>query len=543
MNTKRAIAAIESILTARMGSMGKLICEKERSSLGKPAEAMGADDIDTYIMRIVEAISPVMGRVKAHEVGNELSGAALSALYGGEGAAGTARERKFQVIQAFIIYSDGRLLAHTSAQSDASIDKEIVSSMLTAVQSFVAESLGKGDAGALDELRYGNTKILISREGGVSMAVVVAGEDFGPVRHYMRQALKEANEFYSSTLASWSGNTDDVKGLQYYTDVICLTGPVPPGEGAGEEQAEVAAPAAVQPQEARPSTDGSPGMLISSEVEFYGGYIRLKAGVKNHMPTVVTNVAMKLAYDEGALRLDRVEPLYEVKGGEIILGNIGSQEKKSVSVNLDPLICMDSYIDGLVSFRDAAGSLETVKMKRKLVSVVCPMLFTDGEVNVAMLKRLVEQQLHQHDSRMFKIPPQLSGETVLAIGKGAVSRHDIRLVREFRKKGEPYSAEAWYHAHIKGRSDTVVVRVSVWKESNAMELFVASESLLVITGLLAELRHDIGEELEKRSLMRDALQQLIDRDAVSAARHQPLLLSKEGESEAGAGETEQNVRR
>jgi hypothetical protein len=220
VSIRPGVNAIQSVLNARMGSMGNLICDRELTGLGKTPDTLTAEDLDTYIMRLVEAISPVLGRAKAHEVGNDMSSAALSALYGAEGGPAQREAQKFSVVQAFLIYTDGRLLAHTSAAGDMGVDKDIVSSMLTAVQNFVAESLGKGDTGALDELRYGNTKILIAREKDVSMAVVVTGQHFEPVRHYMSQSLKEMTKHYGTVLANWTGNQSHVKGLQYYTDVL-----------------------------------------------------------------------------------------------------------------------------------------------------------------------------------------------------------------------------------------------------------------------------------------------------------------------------------
>lgn len=530
-----AVNVIRSVLTSRIGSMAGLLCDNELAAMGKNPDTLSTEDLDAYIMRLVEAVSPLLGRTKAREAGNEMSAAALSVLYGVEGGTGGARVHKFKVVQAYIIYSDGRLIAHNAEAEDSGLDKDIVSSMLTAVQNFVAESLGKDDTGALDELRYGNTKILIARETDVSMAVVVTGEQFEPVRTFMAQALKDVTRLYGPVLKDWSGNLAVVQGIQYYLDVLCLSGPIP--LEAVEMPVEAASPS--PHGGTAEETSCSDSINVASELEFYGGFIRLKIGVKNRMSMVITNVTLRISYDEGAFRYDHVEPIFDFKGGDVLLGNIGAGEKKSMALFLDPLICMDSYIDGLLTYRDASGNLDTVKMKRKLVSVVCPMLFTNGEMNVAMLKRMVEAELHQQDTRAFKIPPDMTGETALAIARAAVGRHDLKMIREFRRKGEPFAAELWFHARIKGREEKVVVRTSIIKDAGVMELFVASESLLVITGLLAELRHDVSAELEKRGLPKESLQQITDKNALTEVLNRVPLLMQGDPAEFPPGETEQ----
>jgi hypothetical protein len=277
---------------------------------------------------------------------------------------------------------------------------------------------------------------------------------------------------------------------------------------------------------------------LASELEFYQGFVRVKVSVKNSMPTVVRNTSLRMIFNDKVLRLDRIEPDYPMEGHEIILGDIEPREKKTVALLLDPQICTESYLEGLFVFKDAQGQLDAVKMPRKLVSVVCPIMYTEHNVNVAMLKRMIMDELDKKDSKVFTLPSRISPEDAFRIGKAAVEHHDMKLVRELINR-EPFLAEAWYYGVVKGREnkDKLVVRVRVLGEKRVLEFHVACRSTLLLTGMLAELKVDLNHELEDNK--RETMKQVISAEEVTAVSQIRSLLDKMAESERTAGETEQ----
>jgi hypothetical protein len=102
-----------------------------------------------------------------------------------------------------------------------------------------------------------------------------------------------------------------------------------------------------------------------------------------------------------------------------------------------------------VTFKDARGNIETLKMPRKLTSVVCPILFTEENINTAMLKRMAADELDKKDSKVFTVPSTMTTEKAFEVGKAAVQHHDVRLVRELKEE-KPFRAEAWYFGKAKG---------------------------------------------------------------------------------------------
>ena len=131
---------------------------------------------------------------------------------------------------------------------------------------------------------------------------------------------------------------------------------------------------------------------IKRETEFYQGFIRLNMSVLNKVSSVVTDVSLDFIYEDALLRIDHHEPLYEVKNGKILLGNINDGTSKSIAVYFDPLMCTKSAeINCHITYRDSLGNLVFTPMERKFISVVCPILKTDFDINVGVLKEFIEK--------------------------------------------------------------------------------------------------------------------------------------------------------
>ncbi|MEW5760432.1 MAG: PKD domain-containing protein, partial [Candidatus Thermoplasmatota archaeon] len=418
-------------------------------------------------------------------------------------------KEKFTIEDTFLIYKDdGRLIQHTTRRLKPDMDEEIFASMLTAIREFVKDSLGKEEVLELGGMEYGENKILFESGKYVIIAVVISGKEPIWLKEDMKDVVRNIEAEYASVLPSWDGTGEKLTGLKRFLTDLC-------------------AKRVLEEVEEKPKVY----VQLICELEFYEGFVRLKIASKNNSEAVVTNSILKVIYNEEALRFDHMEPEYQMKGGEILLGNIETKEKKTIAIYFDPQICMESYIDATLTFKDCKGNIEVAKMRRKKVAVVCPIMHTDENINTAMLKRLIEEELVQKDSKIFTMP-NLEYEKVFQLAKRAIQRHDVKLVREFFEK-EPYSAESWYFGKIKERKDKVVIRASVREESKTIEFFVASDSILVITGLLAELRKDFMEELKIENL---TTEQVIDKKIVNRIIGMRKLIEKSADVEIPAQE-------
>ena len=420
----------------------------------------------------------------------------------------------FAVEDIFLTYRDGRLVMHTTRRLKADMDVDIMTSMLTAVQEFIKESFGKAEGQELGSMEFGESKILLQKGKFIALAAVIEGPEAPGFRDEMKAAVNNIESEFGSVLPKWDGTVQKLAGVKRFLAQL----------------------GAYKPAEA-PSPEAQKGEVsLKSELEFYQGFVRLKVAVKNSMKSVITHVGFKIIYDKDTMRLDHVEPELQIEGADVQLGIVGPREKKSVAFYLDPQICTESYLEGILNYKDAEGNLETIKMPRKMASVVCPILFTDENINTAMLKRMATEELDKKDTKVFSVPALIGPQKAFEIAKAAIQHHDLRLVRELKNE-RPFEAEAWYYGKAKGREDKVIVRARVIADKNFLEFFVASNSILMLTGMLAELKSDLNKEIEIRKV-RMGMKQVTDQKEVDAMTTIRTLLEKATESEIDAGETE-----
>ena len=83
----------------------------------------------------------------------------------------------FMVAEIFLIHrTSGLLLLHISWQSEIdTADADLIGGLLTAIRDFVQEAFGRGQEEQLDEIHYGDLRILIEAASEVYLGVVVEG--------------------------------------------------------------------------------------------------------------------------------------------------------------------------------------------------------------------------------------------------------------------------------------------------------------------------------------------------------------------------------
>jgi hypothetical protein len=407
----------------------------------------------------------------------------------------------FAVEDIFLMYRDGRLIHHSTRRLKADMDVDVVTSMLTAVQEFIKESFGKAAGEELGSMEFGESKIMLQKGKYIILAAVISGPEAPGFRDELRSAVKNVEGEFGAILPDWNGTIASLAGAKKFLTSL------------GTYQPVAAAPAKTKEE-----------VSLKAELEFYQGFVRLKVAVKNSMSTFIMGAVFKPIFSEKALKLYSIEPDYEVKGDEIHLGNVEPNEKKTVALYLDPQICTESYIEGILSYKDAHGNLATLMLPRKLAAVVCPILFTDENINTAMLKRMAADELDKKDTKVFSIPANLTPQKAFEIAKGAAQHHDLRLVREYSEK-DPFIGEVWYYGKAKGRNERLVVRARVIADKNVLEFYVASDSVLMLTGMLAELKTDLRKEMEAQKL-RGGMSQVTDQNLVDTLASIRTLMDK-----------------
>ncbi len=113
----------------------------------------------------------------------------------------------FEVAEIFLIHREtGLLLRHISRDPDASPDSDLISGMLTAIRDFVQQAFGRGQEGQLEEIQYGERRILIEAARHAYLAVVVDGIEPPGFRAEMRQRVIEIDHRHARTLRQYTGD-------------------------------------------------------------------------------------------------------------------------------------------------------------------------------------------------------------------------------------------------------------------------------------------------------------------------------------------------
>ena len=124
-------------------------------------------------------------------------------------AAAKKSNTKFLVEAVYLVYNDGRLLGHVFSE-DQQTDAEILTSMLMAVNDFVADSLGA--TGNIGNLEFGANSIVIEKGEHSYMVSMNYGEPSDSLRQGLRKQLTVIEDKYLNKLEGWDGDTSAFEG-------------------------------------------------------------------------------------------------------------------------------------------------------------------------------------------------------------------------------------------------------------------------------------------------------------------------------------------
>jgi len=376
----------------------------------------------------------------------------------------------FDIEEIFYIYKDGRVITHCSIQScDSVIEKDVVGSMLVAIHEFVSASFRK--EGQLDGFQFGDSKIVVMTGNHGHLVIVLSGAEPPFLRDRMAEVVQKIEGMYAGIIEDWDGDKNKFHGINAMIEPLF----------------DIKRGVKIKP---------SPEVVhVKSALEFYEGYLRLKIGIVNERKTSITDVVFRLSFEKTALSLSHVDPAYPMDGSAVLLGVIAPGEKKSLTFYLDPLTCQVTNIDGSATYRDFKGQFQTAVMKRRPAEIVCPIFMTPSTINVAMLKRL-RGDLPYKDSRVFELGSSVDYRKVYGLSRDAVLAHNIKLVKEFITP-QPYYGEGWFYAQTVETKEEMIIKLLVDQGRGVAQLWVASNNLATLTGLIAEVGSAAARKIQE----------------------------------------------
>jgi len=241
---RKAQADSEGMVARITPVVGDMIGRAVRDSREDMAEALGPVIGEAIRVQIrdsrkdmTEALYPIIGETVQKAVG-EFSrefqrniDARIKSTFGPEGMMRTAFARMrgvspaelalrdalpFTIREMFLIQREsGLLMAHVHPGTAEVTDSDLISSMLTAIRDFVRDSFGQGQEDKeLDEVQYGDLRIVIQSGRAIYLAVVYTGVEPEGFRAKLRHFISELHVKYEASLKQFSGDPTTLPNLQ-----------------------------------------------------------------------------------------------------------------------------------------------------------------------------------------------------------------------------------------------------------------------------------------------------------------------------------------
>jgi hypothetical protein len=131
----------------------------------------------------------------------------------------------FSVADIFLVHRhSGLLLLHLGREAGATADPDVVGGMLTAIRDFTHDAFGRDREGQLDEIQYGDRRILIEAAQDAYLAVVVDGVEPPGFRAQMREEIMAVQSEHAEALRGYDGDAthlglDEARLRRLMTDV------------------------------------------------------------------------------------------------------------------------------------------------------------------------------------------------------------------------------------------------------------------------------------------------------------------------------------
>ncbi len=139
-----------------------------------------------------------------------------------------ARSETVRIDQLFLIHDSGMLIRHYTNGSGLQRDSDILGGMLIVIQEFVRDSVNERRS-PLEEMRFGDRRVLLARGRHSVIAALVAGKRLSGLPARLERAIAEFERVHGADLANWNGDLDGLSAADAAFNGLL----VPPYVGRG----------------------------------------------------------------------------------------------------------------------------------------------------------------------------------------------------------------------------------------------------------------------------------------------------------------------
>ncbi len=121
----------------------------------------------------------------------------------------------FSIRQLFLIQHGTGLVLSSHPAEETELSSGMIGGMLTAIREFARDSFGRGNTDTeLDEIQYGNERIIIRSGQYAYLAVVIDGVEPGGFHAQLREFVSDLHLQYDAELRDYDGDPDSLPPLQ-----------------------------------------------------------------------------------------------------------------------------------------------------------------------------------------------------------------------------------------------------------------------------------------------------------------------------------------
>lgn len=217
---ERQVTDKEALIALLMPVLGDVLRQKIRDARAEMIEALYPIMGQVVVRAVSEAIRDLARSVDAQMRTSLTPSAVLGrvrARLGGvsDGEMMLRQALPFTVAEIFLIQRPtGLLLWYASPQPAELRDSDVISGMLTAIRDFAQDAFGAANDSELDEIQYGDRRIVIEAAQHVYLAVVVDGIEPPGFRAQMRSLLIDIQNQYEEVLRDYDGDASPLAPVE-----------------------------------------------------------------------------------------------------------------------------------------------------------------------------------------------------------------------------------------------------------------------------------------------------------------------------------------
>ena len=129
--------------------------------------------------------------------------------------------------EVFLMTTYGILIDHYVVAKKSKVDEEVLASMLVAVKSFISDSFDLPDTMAggkmnLNNIDFGDFSVIISNGKYLTMVAITTTGNKDVIYSHLVRGIEKIESRYNYLLKTWSGDMEELGGLQEYMKELVL---------------------------------------------------------------------------------------------------------------------------------------------------------------------------------------------------------------------------------------------------------------------------------------------------------------------------------